>query len=239
MLPLSIALIFFGFLGTLVATLIPNRRGIYVSLSLLTMLAGVAHQVVADRERSSGVWFGVLDSRASSLGCALDRVFRQEMWPTVEIGRSNTTFNRTEFIDQRFFSFFEDSEVTVTIECGRPLVTARFIDPSGVVLADIDRNEWKVNQGAAFDRKFDDRALEVKDSRGDIAIQVEALDDRVRLQARLFGRDGTGVYLGEDPARPGGGALMEITGFANQTLEFKLQPLIRYPSELHPGERLR
>jgi hypothetical protein len=96
-----------------------------------------------------------------------------------------------------------------------------------------------VKQGTAFDRNFDDRALEVKDSRGDVAFQVEALDDRVRLQARLFGRGGKGVYLGEDPGRPGGGAIIEITGVAHPTLDHEIEPLFRYPSDVHPHERVR
>ena len=80
------------------------------------------------------------------------------------------------------FPALQKSEFKVELIDGKMKVSTRVVDGSGNLIAEITRNEWKVSPIQAFDRNYSDDALEVKDSRGLVILQVRALSDRIQVQ---------------------------------------------------------
>jgi hypothetical protein len=112
------------------------------------------------------------------------------------------------------------------------LVSTIIRDRSGAVVAEIVRNEWKVNSGNVWDRNYSRNALEVRGPTGDVVLQVRLVKDRVQLQAKIYTSEGLGMALVKVPGR--GGAIEY--GRPNQPLESIISPIFKYPSDLHLGE---
>src|SRR2546428_13242392 len=74
------------------------------------------------------------------------------------------------------FELFKNSELTLELVDGQLKVSTKIIDQSGKLVAELIRNEWKVAPPPqTWDRNYSDDALEVRDARGQIILQVKAL----------------------------------------------------------------
>lgn len=74
------------------------------------------------------------------------------------------------------------SQFTVESSDGNIKVSTRITDSDGNLIAKIVRNEWKVFPGRSWDRNYSDDALEVRDSRGLVVLQVRTYPDRIQIQ---------------------------------------------------------
>src|SRR5262249_43353624 len=98
----------------------------------------------------------------------------------LEVGSSGVTIN----LGNQFGSLvplLDAAQFTVELVSGVPSVSTKMTDSHGNMIAEIYRNEWKVRPGA-WDRNYSDDALEVKDDRGVIVLQVKVLPDRIQIQ---------------------------------------------------------
>jgi hypothetical protein len=122
---------------------------------------------------------------------------------------------------------------------GNLCVSARICGRDGIV-AEIINNEWKVAPSPrSWDRNYSSNALEVQNADGEIVFQVVIRKDFdghmnvAHFQGIFFDSDGYGVGF---TAGQNGGARMSPyrpnSGYKLQPIE----PLFKYPSELHLGE---
>jgi hypothetical protein len=109
------------------------------------------------------------------------------IWPVLEIGDSGAKFAFTGPQGAPLFQLAKDVNLVVVTEDGRTLVSVMIQDNTERVVAELNRNEWKVNANNSWDRNYTADSLEVKDPSGDIVLQVRALPDRIQLQAKLWG----------------------------------------------------
>jgi hypothetical protein len=186
-----------------------------------------------DREKEArAAYSGVLRPNPSSLFSA-----PQHIWPKLEFGDSGAILMFAGPEGSPLFRFAEESSLTIVREEGHVKVSILIRDQSGNAVAELVKNEWKINPQNSWDRNYSQDALEVKDSGGDIVLQVRALADRVQFQAKLYDSSGHGIGFGKirGPDGKWGGA-MELTDPAHPKLTLRIEPLFTYPSDQHLGE---
>jgi hypothetical protein len=107
-------------------------------------------------------------------------------------------------------------------------------DAGGRMIAELNRNEWKVRPSLLWDRNFNTEAVEVRGESGDSVLQVRVLPDRIQLQGIWHTSTGNFFELVKSPypQRPGGLAIFR------SDQQIKIKPIFLYPSDQHPGELL-
>jgi hypothetical protein len=186
-----------------------------------------------DREKEvRAAYSGVLEAKPETLLSG-----QAHIWPNLELGDSGAVLVYAGPSGSPLFKFGEDTALIVLRENGQVKVSIIIRDQSGKAVAELVKNEWRVNPQNSWDRNFTSDALEVKDSSGDIVLQVRALQDRVQLQAKLYDSTGRGVGFGKilGPDGKWGGGI-ELTGAANPRLRLRISPLFKYPGDRHLGE---
>ena len=162
----------------------------------------------------------------------------QQLYPKLELGDSGSILIYTGQQGTPLFKIAEDNNITIIVEDGQIKVSTKIRDQNGQIIAEIIKNEWKVNPNNSWDRNYSKNALEVCDLTGDVILQVKLVEDRVQFQAKLYDasgrRIGFGKITGPKPKGTGGG--IEITGPDHTKLTLKIEPIFKYPSELHLGE---
>ena len=120
---------------------------------------------------------------------------------------------------------------------GEMKVSARILDHEGHQIAELVRNEWKVaSPPSTWDRNYNDNALEVRDARGLVVLQVRALKDRVQLQGLWWIDLGPPNGIRQLTVReaPEGGAQFILS--PEDASPPPIAPLFEYPSDRHLGE---
>ncbi|MCC6502823.1 MAG: hypothetical protein IT362_06790 [Deltaproteobacteria bacterium] len=163
----------------------------------------------------------------------------QQIFPQLEFGDSGSILKFAGKPGQPLFKIFEDTDLTVVTEDGHIKISIVIRDKTGKVIAEIVKNEWKVNPSGSWDRNYSPNALEVKDSQGDIVLQVKLVEDRIQFQAKLYDSEGQGVGFSKIRTPEGWGGMLTRTDDKNDDLPFKIEPIFKYPSELHLGELLK
>jgi len=135
-----------------------------------------------------------------------------------------------------FITFAQDTQLTIVTEDNQVKVSTIVRDKTGAVIAELRKNEWKINPNNSWDRNYTADALEVKDPSGEIVLQVKALRDRIQLQAKMFDSSGRGFAFGKLHGPDGWGGGIEFTGAAHPELQMKFEPMFAYPSDSHLGE---
>lgn len=161
---------------------------------------------------------------------------KQKVFPKLEFGDSGAIFVLNDPQGGRFFKIAEDNDIIINIEDGQLRLSTKIRDQRGQIIAEITDNEWKVDQDNSWDRNYSKDSLEVRDPTGDVVLQVKLVGDRVQFQAKLYDATGRRIGLGKsmDPKAPGG--IIEMTGSAHPRLTMEIEPIFKYPSDLHFGE---
>lgn len=161
---------------------------------------------------------------------------QEKVHPKLEFGDSGAMFPYAGPRGSPLFKIAEDNNITIELEDGEVRVSAKIRDRNGRMIAEIVKNEWKINPGNSWDRNCSNNALEVKDPTGDIVLQVRLVEDRVQFQAKLYDATGRGIAFGKCLGPEGWDGCIEFTGPNRPELTTKIQPIFKYPSESHLGE---
>lgn len=237
---MKIALAVLAFLLAVMGWLKPENTPRAMTIAAIAILAvmlalQVGVEIRESREAAKSVYSGFLKPKSRTLFSP-----RQDTRPKLEFGDSGAILVWDGPHGQPMFRLFQDNELTIKMEEGQVKVSTLIRDRSGKVVADLVDNEWKVNLHNSFDRNYSRDALEVKDSSGDIVLQVKVLEDRIQFQGKFYGPDGTGIAFGKVCGPDGSfGGGIEITGAMHPELTMKFSPLFRYPSDQHLGEFVR
>jgi hypothetical protein len=163
--------------------------------------------------------------------------------PKIQIGNSGVFFVGS---DNRYgallFPALRATDFRVESVDGKMKISVQIRNREGNLIAELIRNEWKVAPPPhTWDRNYSDDALEVRDARGRIVLQVKAHADRIQIQGLWY------VYTGplngirqlivrEDPGN--NGAELIIT--PPDSIETPpIAQMFEYPSELHLGQLRR
>lgn len=120
-------------------------------------------------------------------------------------------------------------------------ISTPVLDRSGKKIASIEKNHWTVvAQPEIWDKNYTDNALEIKDSRGEVVLQLRFLPDRLQIAAEWrdqFGRAQEWAKCSAAPDKPKTGCIIPW-GDARTELqnEVPIEPIFQYPSTEHLGE---
>jgi hypothetical protein len=98
------------------------------------------------------------------------------------------------------------SKPSIRRVAGRLLLSTQVRDRSGAMVVDITDNRWKVSsaQNVSWDKNYTRNALEAKDGRGRVVLQVVLMPESVRFQGEWWPEDGNGGRVMRPfPIRPG------------------------------------
>lgn len=152
-----------------------------------------------------------------------------------EIGDSGSVFKWTGPQGAPLMQFTEKMDLVVESIGGHVKVSTKIFNSNGSLVAELYRNEWKVAPPpSTWDRNYSDNALEVRDSSGEVVLQVAAVNDRIRLQAIWWIGKDSAIELAST-GKGKGAALITRPPNSNQKL-ISIQKIFAYPSELHLGE---
>lgn len=159
--------------------------------------------------------------------------------PKLELGDSGAILMYAGPQGQPLLKLFDDCNLVIEVDRGDVVLSTVIRNDNGEIIAELVRNEWRVNPGKSFDRNYSKGAVEVRDASGDIVLQARLRKDRVQLSAKFRDADGHAFGIGKGRGPDGKiGGIMEITGSAHPKLMLEIAPLFRYPSDLHLGEYL-
>jgi len=109
-------------------------------------------------------------------------------------------------------------------------VTTTIRDEKGEILAELKENEWQINKRNVFDRNMTMNALEIRDQRGNVALQIVHFGDTVHIAGIFRCRNGwTNVFT---PSEGGASIIVRPPG---EEIDNAIEPICEYPSEQHFG----
>jgi hypothetical protein len=178
-------------------------------------------------------FFGTLEPQKTEL---LFSSTGNELRPKLEIGDSGTIIIWAGPSKTPMFNFYGNTLAVEKIN-GQVKVSTTIRSSDGHIVAELIRNEWKVSPPpTSWDRNYTNDALEVKDNRGKIILQVKALPDRIQLQGEWWANETNGVRLVKDPQNLGA----IIATYGGDKLSWdevpEIKPMFQYPSETHLGQ---
>ncbi len=165
---------------------------------------------------------------------------RQSDFSIVEIGNSGVTFGMPppNYIGHgsSLDLFFKQMSLRIDYNKGQWIVSARILDKTTPrAVATLDEGEWHVSdKGESWDFNRADDALEVLSADQRVALQIRVFPDKVQLQGESWDESGRGmrvVGLGKQ-----NGVLFFPLTLQNDPDEPRIQPIFKYPRQLHLGE---
>ena len=231
-------------------------KGGIVFLIIVALIAQIFIVRAQIQEREASRYAGVLEGKPITILST-----NQQVYPRLKLGNSNVFFNYEGPQGELIIEMFDDTGLTIWIEDEQLKVSCRIRDSKGELIAEIIGNEWKVKQSNAWDRNFNINALEVKDERGDVVLQVVLKEGYIQFAAKMYSSSGEGFAIGssvfteEDFLKHEQGELKivapvdgpkevsvgDVTGVleirpTGIPLELFIEPIFKYPSDLHLGE---
>jgi hypothetical protein len=229
-----------------------------IVLLLIAVVAHVFALKAEKKEREVSKYAGKLTGGTVTLLST-----REKVYPKLKLGDSNTFIVWRGPQAQPLLRVFEDNDLTIWIEGGQLKLSTKIRNKNGQLVAEIIGNEWKLKREKLWDRNYNRNALEVKDEQGDVVLQVLMKEDYVQFAAKMYGSNGEGFAIGgkeftkEDIIRHNEGKSIILatkdgpkevkvgdkTAVFEKSppgypLELFIQPIFKYPSDLHLGELL-
>lgn len=238
---------------------IPLNLKVPTTILILIAVIGQVFTIRADRQRQQiAKYSGILESPTLTLLSPT-----QDIYPKLKLGNSSTFFSWHGSQGQPIFRMFEDNKLVIWIEDGQLKVSTQIRDSHGELIAEIIGDEWRLRKDNLWDRNYNKNALEVRDTEGDVILQIVLKEDYIQFAAKMYSRDGAGFGIGsktftqEDIIRhkEGSGKIVaasdgpkevtvgNVVGVMEvrppgQPLGLVIEPIFRYPSDLHLGERI-
>jgi len=158
----------------------------------------------------------------------------------LRIGDSHGALDYAGDPDTPFLQFLYDAGLRLKVENDVLKISTPIRDRLGHLVVNIKENHWWVNPSpeVSVDKNYNQHALEVKDARGHIILQIRLLHREVQLQGEWRDEFGHGVRLIKDSSKPGGDMTIWYDSEAEQRLEQDIPPMFEYPSSEHGGQLL-
>lgn len=258
--------------------IIKDAPGWSKTLIILLVVASVTVGVFAlraeERKKQLTKYAGVLKGPSLAMLSTA-----QETYPKLKLGNSNTFLTWQGPEGEALVRVFDDNDLTIwtektlsrrwwkfwsLTESVQLKVSTKIRDTHGELVAEIIGNEWKLRKENLWDRNYDNNALEARDDKGDVVLQIVLYEDYVQFAAKMHSQNGAGFGIGSAAfteehrrrheeeslkivaAADGlkGVKVGDVTGVLevrppSHPLELVIQPIFRYPSDLHLGERIR
>jgi hypothetical protein len=234
----DVVLLFFWKPSVLAAILF-NLGGISVAAAIIVDTSSFnARSVSSETPISQPTYAGVLVPKEEKL---LFSPTEGGLIPKMQIGESNVFIvGPSSPYAATLLPALKESQLKVESVDGKMKVSARIVDGSSNLMAELIRNEWKVApQPHTWDRNYSNDALEVKDPSGRIVLQVRVLSDRIQIQGLWWIDMGPPngmrqLIVRQNPEEITGAQLVIVPKDTLDTPPIRAR--FEYPSELHLGE---
>jgi len=124
-----------------------------------------------------------------------------------------------------------DPILTIRDVGGRLLVSTRIRNEKGDLIAELRDNDWTYQATMIFDRNYNDHVLEIKDSRGEVPLQVIDFGATVHIAGIFRCKNGWTVTMGRIL---GGHTAFDIRS-PGAPSRFEITPVCKYPSAKYLG----
>jgi hypothetical protein len=176
-------------------------------------------------------YYGVLEAQGTTLFSS------KEVTRTIQFGQTGFKIAMQGPQDSPIFNFFNESNLMVEEVGGKLKVSTQIRDPSGEIVAELIRNEWRVSPPKIWDRNYNDDTLEVKAASGRIVLQVRVLPDLIQISGEWWSKNGEGIRIAtSNDAKFGVSTVFQPLRRGNNPNEPRILPIFAYPSETHLGE---
>ena len=239
---------------------IPLKLKVLITILIILAVIGQVFAIRAGQQRQQiAKYSGILEGPTLTLLSP-----RQDIYPKLKLGNSSAFFSWQGSQGQPILRMFEDIELVIWIEDGQLKVSTLIRDSHGELIAEIIGNEWRLRKDNLWDRNYDKNALEVRDTEGDVILQIILTEDYIQFAAKMYSRDGAGFDIGSKTLTqediigheegsckivaasdsPKEVTVGDVVGIIEvrppgQPLELVIEPIFRYPSDLHLGERIK
>lgn len=237
-------IIFFGLIFVIIKIVKPVKvpkclRYIMIVIAVILAAFEFVERINQTKQESIEKYSGVLKSESFLLVSSDPSTF-----PKLEIGDSGAFISKLGDKNIKFISkLLEENNFKIEYENRQIKVSMTIRERGGKVVAEIVKNEWKLNRKELWDRNYSKNALEIKDPYGDIVLQVKLVKNRVQLQGKFYGRigkyfglpncDGVEIWKDKSNKKYPGCITIKVVGLAS---ELKIDPIFKYPSDHHLGE---
>ena len=143
-----------------------------------------------------------------------------------------------EFEADHPFSIFADANVAVDNDNGHLLLSTVVRDKQGKEVVRLERNHWVINpdKGICLDKNYTTDALEVRDGRDHVVLQVRLYPDHISLQGEWFNDRGEDWLLVLN-RRESKTEMIAKGSRYNPVLDaVMIEPIFQYPSDKHWAE---
>jgi len=217
-----------------------ERELFYGALVAIILVFGIVYGAkwIDHRERTYPRYAGVLlPQPVIQNGALADNSVR------LQIGNSGTFFEGAGIDD--ILSVLKRDQFNLSVGNGKILVSTKVRDDADNVIAEIEDNEWKIAPPpSTYDRNYSDNALEVKNTKGDIVLQVRMIGNTVQLQGiwwKILASRKLRMVVREAPEckqSPSNCGSQIVFCEPNHECQ-KILAIFKYPGDSHLGELAR
>lgn len=131
-----------------------------------------------------------------------------------------------------FLSDEKEPLLSLRVEGNRLFVSTAIRNEKGDLIAELKDNEWTLQQQPAiFDRNYTNSILEVRNSTGNIALQIVDLGNTIHVAGIFHCRNGWTTVMGSNGSM---GAVLDVRPPGVEA-HYKIPSICEYPSATHFG----
>ena len=207
-------------------------KGVIVFLVVVVLIAQIFIVRAAVKEKEASRYTGVLEGKPVTILSV-----KQQVYPKLQLGNSKSVLVWQGPQGEPMLRIFEDNDVTIWIDNGALKVSAKIRNDKGELISELAGNEWKTAiPPKIWDRNYSKNALEVIDAAGEVVLQIILKEDVVQFAAKMYSSTGQSIGLGSAEHPKLGVVGVIEKGSLGKPLELVIEPIFKYPSELHLGE---
>jgi hypothetical protein len=210
----------------------PTQQTVFIILIIICLAASFMsiyyQENEQEREKMISSYEGTLRVESTILFSTNERIY-----PILEIGTSGRGYFWNGTKGDPMITLPDNQYITIYEDRGQLKLSTKLKGKDGLI-AEIVDNKWKINPKESWDRNYNKSALEIKDSEGNIVLQVKLLKDRIQFQGKFYDKNGyENAIVGVE-----GKDWVRTSEPADNQSEFgyKIVPIFKYSSKDHLGE---
>ena len=119
----------------------------------------------------------------------------QHIYPMMELADTKAIMGGNDL--KAALGLAEDSNLLIEGKNGQIIVSVIVRDYNGKMIAEINKNEWKINPNNSWDRNYSKNSLEIKDPSGNVVLQLGCLKTEYNFQQNYIIQMACQLFMGK------------------------------------------